>query len=109
MRPNRSHQVIAWAVNSNNIDGTATGATSFTSANATTALSAPSVAVVQVQSREVRVDLGAVADVSGQPKFRRYVVFEQVAVAACAEGVFVAEMDRCLAALGGRAREALGA
>jgi hypothetical protein len=78
LRPNRNHQVYAWAVNAFNVDGVPSAQVAFTSSNAVTALSAPTVSVVQVQSFQVDIDLGAVADVAGQPKFRRYVVFEKV-------------------------------
>jgi hypothetical protein len=78
LRPNRVHSILVWAVNANNLDGATATASNFTTANATTALAAPSVTVGQVQSFEVRVELGAVADVAGQPKLRRYVLFESV-------------------------------
>lgn len=78
LRPNRLHNGIVWAVNSFGIDGTTAALAPFTTANAVIALAAPAVAATQVQSFEVNVDLGAVADVAGQPKFRRYVLFEQV-------------------------------
>lgn len=85
LRPNRAHRVLAWAVNANNLDGTVTAWTNFTSANATNALSAPTVTVTQVQSREVKVELSAVADVAGQPKFRRNVLFEKVGAGSYTE------------------------
>lgn len=85
LRPNRAHTVKAYAVNGNNVQGTLSAATNFTSANATTALGAPTVTVTQVQSKEVKVELAAVADVAGQPKLRRYVLFEKVGAGAYAE------------------------
>jgi uncharacterized protein YoxC len=85
LRPNRVHTGLVWAVNANNVDGVTTAIGAFTSANATTALAAPTVAAQQLQSFEVNVDLGAVADVAGQPKFRRYVLFEKVGAGAFAE------------------------
>lgn len=85
LRPNRAHNVVAWAVNANNIDGTSTSAVNFTSANATTALAAPTPSVTQIQSREVKVALGAVADVAGQPKHRRNILFEKVGAGAFTE------------------------
>lgn len=78
LRPNRAHRVMAWAVNSSNLPGSVTAWVNFTSANATNALAAPSVTVSQIQSREIRIDLGAVADVAGQPKWRNNVLFEKV-------------------------------
>lgn len=77
LRPNRAHTVTAWAVNSTNVEGATSSPVGFTSANASTALAAPSIAVSQTNSFEIHVDLGAVADVAGQPKFRRYVLFEK--------------------------------
>jgi hypothetical protein len=85
LRPNRVHTGLVWAVNANNVDGVTTAIGAFTSANATIALAAPTVAAQQLQSFEVNVDLGAVADVAGQPKFRRYVLFEKVGAGAFAE------------------------
>lgn len=85
LRPNRAHNAYAWAVNGNNVKGTLTGALAFTSANATTALGAPTVTVTQVQSKEVKVELAAVADVAGQPKLRRYILFEKVGAGAYTE------------------------
>src|SRR4051812_43377903 len=41
LRPNRAHQAVAWAVNSNNVDGAVAAPVSFTTANYTTAPSAP--------------------------------------------------------------------
>lgn len=41
-------------------------------------LPAPTVTVTQVQSKEVKVTLSAVADVEGRPKVRRYALLEQV-------------------------------
>lgn len=85
LRPNRLHSMIVWAVNANNVAGTTASIGNFTSANATNALAAPTVAVTQKQSFEVNIDLSAIADVAGQPKFRRYVLFEQVGGGAMAE------------------------
>jgi hypothetical protein len=85
LRPNRLHSILVWAVNANNLDGATATAANFTTANATTALAAPSVGVGQLQSFEVQIDLGAVADVAGQPKLRRYVLFESVGGGAYAE------------------------
>ncbi len=78
LRPNRAHTAIAWAVNATNIKGAVTSALNFTSANATTALGAPTVTVTQVQSKEVKVRLSSVSDVSGQPRHRRNILFEKV-------------------------------
>lgn len=78
LRPNRVHSIVAWAVNSNNIDGATATTSNFTTANATTALSAPTVSVSQVQSFEITVDIGAVSNVAGQPNFLRNVLFESV-------------------------------
>lgn len=87
LRPNRAHQVVCWAVNATNIDGFTTAAVAFTSANATTALSAPSVAVAQLQSFQIRVDLGQVADIAGQPHFRRNIIFVKAGAGSFAEVV----------------------
>jgi hypothetical protein len=85
LRPNRLHSILIWAVNANNIDGATLNPGNFTTANAVTALAAPSIAVTQLQSFEVNIDLGAITDVAGQPKFRRYVLFEKVGAGAFAE------------------------
>lgn len=86
LRPNRTHQVIAWAVNSDNVDGATTLPVPFTSANYTTSPPyPPSISVAQTQSFEVVVDIGAVSDTAGQPKIRRYVLFEKVNAGAYVE------------------------
>jgi hypothetical protein len=85
LRPNRVHSILCWAVNPNNVDGATATLANFTSANAAIALSAPTVAVTQTQSFQVDVDQGAVTDVAGQPKFRRYVLFEKVGAGSFAE------------------------
>lgn len=85
LRPNRAHTAVAFARNSDNLKGLVSAALAFVSANATTALAAPTVTVTQVQSREVKVELAAVADVAGQPKLRRYVLFEKVGGGSFAE------------------------
>lgn len=85
LRPNRAHTVNAYAVNSDLVEGFFSPATNFTSANATTALAAPTVTVTQVQSKEVKIDLGAVANVAGQPGFYRNVLFEKVGAGAFVE------------------------
>jgi hypothetical protein len=85
LRPGRPHDLIAWAVNANNIDGFTTAVVPFTSANSSTALAAPTLTGIQVQSFEVDLDLGPVSDVAGQPKFRRYIVFEKVGAGSFTE------------------------
>lgn len=85
LRPNRLHAIRAWAVNATNMEGAAATIANFNTANATTALAAPVVTVTQVQSREVKVELAAVADVAGQPKLRRYILFESVSGGAYTE------------------------
>lgn len=86
LRPNRAHQVVAWAVNANNVDGTATAPASFTSANATGGPTYPgSIGVIQTQSFDLQIDWGAVTDVAGSPKIRRYVLFEKIGGGAYTE------------------------
>jgi hypothetical protein len=86
LRPARAHEVVAWAVNANNVEGTVTTAVPFTTANSTTAPDAPvAVSAVQKQSFEILVAWSQVTDVSGRPKVRRYIVLEKVGAGAFTE------------------------
>lgn len=76
-------------MNANNVDGVTTAPVAFTSANYTTAPSAPaSIAVQQQSPRQVLLTWAPVADVAGTPKRRGYVVFKKTG-----GGAFV-EVDR---------------
>lgn len=79
LRPNRGHEVIAWAVNAANLDGAVTAAVSFTSANHTSGPSAPasSPTVQQRSPRQVEVSWNQVTPAAGAPGIRRYIVFRQ--------------------------------
>jgi hypothetical protein len=85
LRPNRTHSILCWATNANNMDGATATLPNITSANAATALAAPTVTVTQLQSFEVKIDLAAVANVAGQPGFYRNVLFESVGGGAYTE------------------------
>jgi hypothetical protein len=87
LRPNRTHSVVAWAVNNNNVDGAVTVAVPFTSATYSTGPSAPAgVNVSQTHSFEIQLKWNRVNDVAGAPKIRHYVPFLKTAA-----GAFVAQ------------------
>jgi hypothetical protein len=76
MRPNRPHTVVFWAENATPLQGLVTAAIAFTTANFTVKPNVPTgVGFNQTQSKEVTVAWAAAADVSSQPKVRRYVPF----------------------------------
>lgn len=78
LRPGRIHSIRAWAVNATNVEGATATIANFTTANYTTQPNAPaSIASQQQSPRQVLVGWAAVADVAGQPKIRRYVVFKK--------------------------------
>lgn len=91
LRPNRVHNGVVWATNSNNIDGATAAFGPFTSATAAIALAAPTINVTQAQSFYVDVDMGLIADVAASPKFRRYVLFEKVGAGAFVEKMRTAD------------------
>lgn len=84
LRPNRAHNAYALAYNANGIEGISTAPpVTFTSANYTTAPSAPTgVVATQTLSFEVDVAFTKVADVAGAPKVRHYVPFVKIGAAA---------------------------
>lgn len=86
LRPNRAHQVIAWAVNATDVDGTAAGPVSFTSATDSTVPSAPaSLSLSQSQSFEIDYNWTRVADSAGHPHVREYVLEEKIGAGSFAE------------------------
>lgn len=82
LRPNRAHTVVAWAVNPNNLDGAATAAVNFTSANYMTAPAAPTgMAAAQGSAKTVRVSCAA-PTVAG---FSEIIWFRKVGAGSYAE------------------------
>jgi hypothetical protein len=86
LRPNRLHSIIAWARNSNGVDGVTATLANFTTATAPSVYNPPAnVALTQIQSKEMIATWDKVADIAGSPKVRRYVVFLQAGGGAFTE------------------------
>jgi hypothetical protein len=86
MRPNRLHSIVVYAKNGFNIAGATATIANFTSANYTTAPNAPASCSSQQQSpRQNYVGWATVADVAGQPKIRRYILFKKIGAGAFVE------------------------
>lgn len=76
---NRAHEVIAWGVNFDNVDGGVTAAVAFTSDNYSTAPGVPaSIAVAQRSPRQLRVAWASVSPTSGGPAIKHYKLERQV-------------------------------
>jgi hypothetical protein len=82
LRPGRAHAVVAWAVNATNVDGIATAAVPFASAEYAAAPAAPTgLTAAQGTGKVVRVACTAVT----QAGFKEYIWFRKIGAGSYAE------------------------
>lgn len=85
LRPGRTHDVRAWAVNANNIDGTVTAAVNFTSANSANAPAAATLSSQQNSPRQVFLTWTAAAPGAGSTPIREYKIQRKVGAGSFAD------------------------
>lgn len=78
LSPGRNHEVRAWAVNANNLDGAITAAVAFTSANSANAPTAVTVGAQQLSPRQIFLTWTAASPGAGSTPVDGYVIDRKV-------------------------------
>jgi hypothetical protein len=96
LRPNRNHEVKAFAVNANGLEGAESVAVAFTSSTSTAVPAAPSIVLVgQTHSFQLNIAWARVAPPAGEPPIDTYVVEYRVGAGAYSE-TFRGDAQQCV-------------
>jgi chitodextrinase len=85
LRPGRTHNLIVWAVNANNLEGLAAALGPFTSANSANAPAAATLAAQQLGPRQITVTWSAAAPGAGSTPIENYIVHRRIGAGSFAE------------------------